>query len=415
MTRHKSGGVPMIGGRPAHTWIAPGDPALVDEVIASFTATNPDHHGDGARSLAPDIRWVVEHNLRLCVSVLRRADGEAGDTLGPDDAELLAASAARRAAEGASLESLLDAYHRGFSAVWDRLHTRAGPGDLDALARVAALFIAHLGRITTVVARGYLDEREHISGDEQGARFALYSALVSGADPGTAARRAGVPLPDSYLVLSLSPTAPPAQERGVSEEVARRRRAHRLRRELEAYADGPVLALLGGGGGTALVPLPADADGAPGAAELVARLGGAAGAPVTAGGAVGPPERVPDLLALADELQSLARALDRPAGLYMLDDLLFEYQATRPGAARALLAALLDPLAGHPDLYRTLEEYLGSDGDRRGTAARLHVHPNTVDYRLGRAAALLGLDLSRESHRSLAAMALAARRVDASR
>uniref|UniRef100_UPI003F84E5CD helix-turn-helix domain-containing protein n=1 Tax=Actinosynnema sp. TaxID=1872144 RepID=UPI003F84E5CD len=59
---------------------------------------------------------------------------------------------------------------------------------------------------------------------------------------------------------------------------------------------------------------------------------------------------------------------------------------------------------------RTLEVHLALDLDRRATAARLHLHPNTVDYRLRRIHRLTGLSPTRpQDCRSLAA-ALVARR-----
>ena len=47
------------------------------------------------------------------------------------------------------------------------------------------------------------------------------------------------------------------------------------------------------------------------------------------------------------------------------------------------------------DLLETLEIFLDCQLDRRTAAERLHVHPNTLDYRLRRAEELTGLRLSR--------------------
>lgn len=41
---------------------------------------------------------------------------------------------------------------------------------------------------------------------------------------------------------------------------------------------------------------------------------------------------------------------------------------------------------------RTLEQYVAAGGRRRETALALHVHPNTLDYRLRRVADLVGTD-----------------------
>jgi sugar diacid utilization regulator len=65
---------------------------------------------------------------------------------------------------------------------------------------------------------------------------------------------------------------------------------------------------------------------------------------------------------------------------------------SRPGPARDRLADLLTPIAGRADLLSTLEGWFEADFDRRRAAAALHVHPNTLDYRLRRIAELTGLD-----------------------
>jgi len=58
-----------------------------------------------------------------------------------------------------------------------------------------------------------------------------------------------------------------------------------------------------------------------------------------------------------------------------------------------VLAAVLHPLSGPGTvLYDTVAAYLDTDLDRRRTAARLHVHPNTLDYRLRRIRTLTGID-----------------------
>jgi sugar diacid utilization regulator len=71
-----------------------------------------------------------------------------------------------------------------------------------------------------------------------------------------------------------------------------------------------------------------------------------------------------------------------PPGLYRLDDVALEFQLSQPGPARAKLAALLDPLRENPELLTTLRTYFHSGLSRRRAAAQLHLHPNSVDYRL---------------------------------
>jgi sugar diacid utilization regulator len=61
-----------------------------------------------------------------------------------------------------------------------------------------------------------------------------------------------------------------------------------------------------------------------------------------------------------------------------------------PGILRARSELVLGPLRAHPQLLETLEAYLMSDLNVTEAAGRLHVHPNSVRYRLGRVEEIIG-------------------------
>jgi purine catabolism regulator len=60
---------------------------------------------------------------------------------------------------------------------------------------------------------------------------------------------------------------------------------------------------------------------------------------------------------------------------------------------RPKLDAFLQPLREHPELAETLVAYFACDMDVPATARKLHVHPNTLRYRLARVEKLLGRSL----------------------
>ncbi|MEV6788104.1 helix-turn-helix domain-containing protein, partial [Streptomyces sp. NPDC051098] len=67
---------------------------------------------------------------------------------------------------------------------------------------------------------------------------------------------------------------------------------------------------------------------------------------------------------------------------------------------RAFTARLLDPLRDYDRRHRaelipTLEAFLDCDGSWTRCATRLHLHVNTLRYRVGRIEQLTGRDLSR--------------------
>ncbi len=62
-------------------------------------------------------------------------------------------------------------------------------------------------------------------------------------------------------------------------------------------------------------------------------------------------------------------------------------------AVDAKAGALLDPLRAHPELYRTLLRYVEHDLEVPATARALHLHQNSLRYRLGRIEGILGRSL----------------------
>ena len=54
---------------------------------------------------------------------------------------------------------------------------------------------------------------------------------------------------------------------------------------------------------------------------------------------------------------------------------------------------LLAPLRANPPLLEALVEYFARDMDVNATAEAMHVHPNTLRYRLSRVEKLLGRSL----------------------
>lgn len=88
----------------------------------------------------------------------------------------------------------------------------------------------------------------------------------------------------------------------------------------------------------------------------------------------------------------VALRLGRPPGLYQLDDLVLETQLAAGGRAGERLVELLAPLRERPELLATLRTLLAAKENRRQAATILHVHPNTLTYRLRRIAECSGYD-----------------------
>lgn len=395
-----------IDGRPAAVWLRSHRRELVDRALAGLSA-----RGGSARTRDAQLRWIVDYNVVLFIRTLEEPDLALDEAVAAD----LVASAANRAGEGSPIEDLLEDYIAGTAAMWRVIAESARPEEFASVIELTDLLFGYMRSVSTLVVRGFQHEAARISMGERDARFAVYSALLSGGDPEQVAARAGVPLARRYLVLSLQLGEPPeASVAGRALQVPRLRRTNTVRRVLAEYASGDVLALMRDPLGTALVPLSAQ----PSAGEaadvraLLTRLADVLAAPVHAGAVFATPEHIPAAATQAEEVLELVVATGRGPGAWFLDDVVVSYQLTRPGPGRDLLADRMRPLDDHPDWEPTLRAFLTAGYDRRRTAEVLHVHPNTVDYRLSRIAAACGIDAADPAQRPAALAALCVRDLD---
>lgn len=375
---------------------------IVQQVLDRLRADLPAYRLMPSEELAGDIRGITEQNLRTFAGVLRTGEP-------PDEAVLAALreSIGRRAEEDVPLGAVLAAYHLGARVAVEFVAGRFEPGELADAIELSRRTLDYLGLVSATLAGGYLDEWRTMVADEHATRQSVLSALLDGGP----ADLAPGPQPASYRVLAFRfGVHPDESSPEVDPGIARRRKLRRLRTELERRRDQPV-SMLSGDGGIALLPAN---ELAPTAAELVtleelrAAMSRAGAVDVTIAVSSGEPGRLPAAAALARELIEVTQAFRLPPGVYRLDDLLLEYQLTRPGPARDQLAEVLRPLDGRPDLLDTLRAYLDSDRNRRRTAGSLHVHPNTVDYRLRRIGQLTGMDAARPEQLPRLVAALAA-------
>ncbi|TCC64821.1 PucR family transcriptional regulator [Kribbella pittospori] len=346
---------------------------LVDEVLERLVAEIPLYAQLPEEELHGDIRLITERTLRAFAETFRTGVVPTGETLDP-----LRESATRRAEEGVPLEALLAAYHLGGKVCADHVAAGFRPEELSDAIALNRLILDFLQRVTAIVSASYFEERQSIAGEDQATRQSVFAALLDG-------RPVEERLPGEYVVVGLAiGVHPDEQQPQLDAQIVARRKLRRIRVELDRIPGS--MSGLSADGGIALLPAPAT--------ELDAlrlRLCKAAGVDVTLATTTTSPDHVPAGVTLVRDLLDVVR-IHRPPGVYQLDDLVLEYQLSRPSPARDRLAGLLDPLADRDDLMTTLRTYLGRARNRRQTAADLHVHANTVDYRLRQIGRLTGLD-----------------------
>jgi len=215
------------------------------------------------------------------------------------------------------------------------------------------------------------------------ARAALARALIRQEDAGALADAAGVRLASGYLVVAFATEPAAAGDPGVASPGP----ATALRPDVLVSEEGSHT--------LALVPL----------ACAVPRSRARAMAEQSLRGALRHVRRGVLALAQAVHHRAVAAAVDEttsvlqivdllgyPAGVYQLDDVPIEMSLLRSPDLANLLATRLAPLHGSgAPLLETLKVYLDTVQDRKETAKILHIHPNTLDYRLRRIKELTGL------------------------
>ncbi len=364
-----------------------------------------------------EVAAAARHGMR---SFVRRQHGLAHR---PGHHAAFRERAAKHAEEGIPLQLLLRAHAMGAYMVWKTLRETARPGEEGALVELSGLLLLAQEDMAGAVAETYLDEQAALAAEQREERRAFVRRLLDGTAGADPAQYAAFGLERGALVLYLcnEPGAPrtPAGRTGAENRsvpvtapalspVMLRRRRRRVQTVLDRVFGTGVLTLLDDDGGHAVVPAGPGVTAPPVLPEgLVERLRRACGGDVRL---TAVPAAVPSDIAeaahTAREVVRVARASGRPPGLHRMADVLLEFHLSRRDESSDLIAALLDPIGGRPDLVETLRTHLEQQQDRRATARRLGLHPNTVDNRLARIAELTGLDLTSPRGTALALAAL---------
>ncbi|WP_037937320.1 PucR family transcriptional regulator [Streptosporangium roseum] len=370
-----------------HARMAPRVRRLTTEVVARCESEVSFYRELPKDILDEEVSRSVAAVLGLLLRTLRE-----DDVLGAGDLTELIAWSARRAEERVPLEAALTAYLIGAEVWWRAL---AETAEHEQLVEAGVNLLGCLRSAVPAVAIAHLQAQEDIRSEEGKVRRALVTALLSGQPHQELAEAARVTVAPAYEVLRIRfTTALPTARRTV----------RLVQAALDAHTGTPVLTALDHTGGVALLPGGLDPS------ALVTRVAEATDQPVVAATAsAAEPGLIPEAAEEAGRVMSVVQRLGRPPGLYRFDDVLVEYQLARPGGGLARLAAKLDPLNGHPHLVDTLRAFVNRGHNRRRTAQDLHIHRNTLDYRLRRVTALTGLDLMVPAEARLLEAALTAR------
>ncbi|MGV9611002.1 PucR family transcriptional regulator [Nocardia xishanensis] len=378
----------IVSGRPVSTHLK-DTRTLSQRMVGHFVKNVVPCGTLPGEALSGDVTAVTKVCLELAVQML---DGNEGG----EDIERVGAAAAGWAREGIPIDTIQHAIHEGFKLGFDLILANATTQDHESLVNVARRFMDILDTIITTVSVAYVRELRAVVSEHHTAVHTLTSALLGGNSTSTMARECGIQIAESYHVLALA--VPPHRDEknpALDGKVVARRKLRRLQAELATRCGDSALSLLSVDGGTILIPTTTLADAE--LDELVIHLSRAAQVPVRASAVEATPERIPQAADQAHELLDMVHRMNSAPGLYRFNDLALEYQLTRPGPARDFLGSLLDPLDDYPELLETLQMHIGTNLNRQRTARLLHVHTNTVDYRLKRIGQLIAFDPTQAS------------------
>lgn len=363
-------------------------PETARRAVDCFAAEVPYYGMLPREVLDGEITEFTKQHFRIFARVMLESRAPTDDEFA---VSILAAS--RRAQEDIPLPAVLAVYNVAARVGIETLRELATPDEVDEVLAVSVQLQRYLQLMLPAVTAAYLEERQGVYGAAADARRDLFEALVKGMPWEEAAERASVTLALSYHVLFLYMPEP------ATNTVVARRRAHRVQDIVDEYAREPVLAALDGRGGTILLPAVGKVE------SLLPLFSEVAGGPVTIGlSEAADPAEIAAAADEARELALLALRLGRAPGAYRLSDLLLEYQITRPGRARDLLAATVQPLAAHPHLQQGAQRLPAARArpaaGRQITAcasqhARLQVAPGCRADRIGSGATVRGADARR--------------------
>lgn len=359
-------------------------PQMIDEVVDLLRDDWPDYASFVADDPEDSLR-IAEIALHRLVRIAEQLPSErsAGSVLvtpvDPAEHEAFEEVGRLEWREGRSLASLLSAYRAGARVAWRHI-SEAGvalgldPASVATLAEAVFIFMEEL---SSASAHGYVDEQRTTSAERERLRAHLAELLLSDRTDSTLvsamALRAGWTIPATAALILIDAT----NEAGYAA-------LDRL--------DPNCLPVRHGGLAGGILP---DPD-APGRRAVITKTLAGCGAVI---GTTVPPTQLPSSVRVAEAGARLASAGSiKGDPVFVADHYDTILVARDAWLLEHLRAQALAPLAAVPTATRrrleeTLSAWLTAMGNQQATAKALHVHPQTVRYRLGQLRELFGPSL----------------------
>ena len=349
--------------------IEPELPALRDEILAVIGEEVPEYARPLEGNFGRGVRLGVDEALAQFARLVADPDGGRAQS-----SEVYRGLGRGEMREGRSLDSLQAAYRVGARVAWRRLSAVGLAAGLspEQLFSLADAIFAYIDELSADSVEGYAQAQTAAAGErERRRRRVLMALLAESYEPEpvrAAAIEAGWQLPPAVALLACEP--------GDLDKITRRM---------------PTDALAGLFDELGCIVV-RDPEGPGRRAELEQACDGRAAAL----GPTGPVERARPSWERARSALAAIRAGALPAELCVVDENLTQiafFEAREPlRELRTRCLAPLEPLtpATRERMTETLRAYLDHRGNAPAMAEALHVHPQTVRYRLKKLRELFG-------------------------
>ncbi len=368
--------------------------AMTDGLSSGIRMAEPFYDAGNAVPAA-DLRGSVRDNLSY---ILSRLAGRAAPGL-----DAARATGRRRAEQGAPLPAILHSYRVAGTFIWAAIleDGLAAGSTAEALLPAAAELWSIIDELSGAVTDAYRDAVAELARSSAQTRNAMLDVLLRG-DQGDGSRlwesatSLHLPHRGTFVVAAARPPRSGVEAIPQADEALRARGIQSTWRvEIDAHVGVVVLTPRNG------------------IERLGARLAELATGPVGLSEVYHALDRTPAALRQA----RLAAAAGRPSGVVRYEQVPISILlASAPDAAAGVAHAILGPVLALPATERevllgTLAAWFADDGATSATADRLHVHRNTVRYRLRRVEELTGRSLTRPTGIAELHLALEATRV----
>jgi hypothetical protein len=351
--------------------IEPELPAATEEILETIAREVPEYARPLEGGFGVAIRTGVSEALRQFIALIR--DPDAGREAGRDVYVGLGRGEFR---EGRTLDALQSAYRVGARVAWRRVSAaaRRSGADAEQLGLLAEAIFAYIDELSADSVEGYAQAQREQEGERQRRRRELLTLLLRDPQADEAELRAAAQATGWRLPRSAAPLA-------VAEGDLARVARHLSADALVGSVDEIGCALVSGAAGPSRT---AELERA--TKSVTAALG-----PSVPRGELRSSWALAKAALRATEAGAIVGASPIDAEEHLADLLILESGGLAERLARSRLAPLaeLTP-AGRERMEETALAFVQHGGNAAAMARALHLHPQTIRYRLSRLRELLG-------------------------